>query len=95
MSLRWEGKIVDQKEYRVFEALSDPRWDFRTIEGIARAVELTKSEIKTILDRYPELVRKSAVSDCQGRELFTLSSKPVRASERLALLRTLLAKSVS
>lgn len=94
MTWEWKEKISDPKVRKVLEALSDPAWDFRTTAGIAEAVGLSESEVSKILNAYPEFVRKSAVPDHQRRELFTLSSKPQSAKERIALLWTFVTKSV-
>ena len=94
MASNWEAKISDPKERKVFAALSDPAYDFRTVSGLSKEVGLPEFEVRAILDRYPELIRKSAVADEEGRELFTLSSRPLRVTERLALLRAFIVKSV-
>ena len=36
MTVKWDEAIVDPTERKVFEALSDPKWDYRTVHGIAR-----------------------------------------------------------
>jgi hypothetical protein len=76
MGTPWSAVITDPKEYKVFEALSDPQWDFRTLDGISKATSLTAVEVKAILGKYPTLVRRSLVRDNEGRELFTLASRP-------------------
>jgi hypothetical protein len=75
MGTPWNAVITDPKEHEVFEALSDPEWDFRTYDGISKATNLTAAEVKAILAKYPNLVRKSLVRDNDGRELFTLASR--------------------
>ena len=90
----WQQTIRDPRERKVFEALADPRWDFRTLPGLSRETGLSESEIGATLDKYPLLVRKSLVPDRHGRELFTLRSRPVKFQERLAELRMFITKSV-
>lgn len=75
MGTSWSAVITDANEHKVFEALSDPEWDFRTVDGISKATNLTAAEVKAILGKYPNLVRKSLVRDNDGRELFTLASR--------------------
>jgi hypothetical protein len=75
MATSWQSTISDPNERKVFEALSDPRWDFRTIRGISEAVGLLSDQVESILHRYPDLVRRSLVSDEQGNELYTLASR--------------------
>src|SRR5712692_7050581 len=90
----WQAIISDSKERKVFEGLSNPAWDFRTIGGLARETKLTEEEVKGILAKYANLVRESLVRDLKGQELFALSTHPPKAREILALVRNFLAKSV-
>jgi hypothetical protein len=85
---------VDGEWERVHEALSDPRWDFRTVDGIARSTGLSEEEVAAILDRYKDEVRQSVVPDRHGRALYTLRSRPKKAQEWLAEIRAYLAKSL-
>lgn len=79
----------------VLEALANPQWDFRTVQGIAKETELTEEAVRTILNAYPNLVRQSPVPDRHSRPLFTLRGRPVKRQERIALLRMLVTKSLS
>ena len=90
----WQEDISDPTERQVFGALANPAWDFRTIAGLAKETKISEDEVRAILNKYPNLVRKSAVPDLGGRELFTLTTRPVSAKETLALVRNFLAKSV-
>jgi hypothetical protein len=94
MGTSWSVILTDPKERKVFEALSDPQWDFRTIDGISKATDLTPAEVKAILDKYPDLVRRSLVRDNEGRDLFTLASRTPRAQEILSQFTTFITKSV-
>lgn len=91
----WKAEITDPEEKPVFEALSDPHWDFRTIDGISKATRLTREQVTTVLEKYPALVRRSLVPDREGRALFTLRSRPISAQERLAEARLFISKSVA
>ena len=93
-TIMWEDQITDPKEREVFAALADLRWDFRTVPSIARDTELTEQEVREILERHPELVRRPIVPDPSGRELFTLRERPMKLQERLAWLRVLVTKSI-
>jgi hypothetical protein len=94
MSSEWEARIVDPKEGKVFEALSDPEWDFRTVAGVSKATGLLEGEVATVLEKYPDLIRKSPVRDANGRELYTLRSRSITTQEFLAQARTIISKSV-
>ncbi len=90
----WQAIVSDPNERKVFEGLANPTWDFRTIGGLSKETKLPEDEVKSILDKYPHLVRESLVRSPKGQELFTLSTHPVKPREVLALVRNLLAKSV-
>ncbi len=90
----WQEIISDPKDRMVFSALANPAWEFRTVGSLAKEAQIPENEVAGILQKYPELVRKSLVRDLKGQELFTLSTHPVRAREVLGLVRNLLAKSI-
>ena len=87
-------KLSNPDERRVLEALADARWDFRTLQGISEETGLSEGQVQEILNGHPELVRKSAVPDRRGRELYTLKSRAVKGQEILAIMRTFISKSV-
>lgn len=87
--------ISDPTERRVLEALAEPQWDFRTIDGIAKETGLTPGEIKKALNAHPDLVRRSLVTDRLGRSLYTLRERPIQRREKLALLQVFLTKSIT
>jgi hypothetical protein len=80
----WEHQVKEPNERNVFSALSDKKWDFRTVEGISRDTGICESEIRQIIGKYPQWFRKSLALDREGRELFTMRSKPVKLREHLA-----------
>ena len=77
----------------ILEAVSDPRWDFRTVDGISRQTGLSNDVVAAALGKLADSVRVSDVPDKKGRRLFTLRSRPVGFLERIADLRNFLAKS--
>jgi hypothetical protein len=44
---------------RVLRALSNPKWDFRTIGGIARETKLSHEQVEHVLADHQDLVRQS------------------------------------
>lgn len=92
MTQEWQKKVHDPRERKLFEALSDPAWDFRTVEGISRVTALHESKIFAIFRKYSELIRKSAVPDAKGRDLYTLRSRPRKAQEFFAEIRLFVTK---
>jgi hypothetical protein len=91
----WQDKIKDPRERKVFEALSDEKWDFRTVEGIATSTGLPKDEIRAVLMKYPDFVRVSSVKDNKNRTLYTIKSKPTSIQETLAEWRSFVTKTTS
>lgn len=75
MSASWRDRIIDPDERKVFEALDDPQWDFRTIPGLSKTTGVPESIVKEIVERYPQFTRRSPVPDSEGRTLYTLVSK--------------------
>lgn len=55
----------------VRKALEDPRWDFRTVESIARETGLDIASVRSLLDQHESDVRGPMLPDRDGRELFT------------------------
>lgn len=94
MNNDWRARILDPKERGIFEALSDPAWDFRTIAGLTKSTGLTEAEVRAIVEKYPELIRKSLVPARDGSELFKLRSRGVGVQERLAEARMFITKTV-
>jgi dihydroorotate dehydrogenase len=73
-------------------AVEDPRWRYRTIDGIARQLLLGRDRVQHILDEHPEIARKSVMYDREGRELYTAPRGPRGFREQFERLRLLLAR---
>ena len=86
--------IPDPTLRKVLQALADQKWDFRTVDGIARETGLTRAEIKKALAACPGLVRQSLAHDRFGRRVYTLRERPIRLREKLAVLQLFLTKSI-
>jgi hypothetical protein len=83
-------EIVD----RVLRALSNPKWDFRTIGGIARDTELSREQVVHVLADHQDLFRQSHLTR-NGEPLYTLREKPESLRERYAGLRDFIASPVT
>jgi|SRR6266850_2078653 len=68
------------------EAVSNPKWDFRTVESLSEETKLSSAKVQNLLEHYPMVFRKSPVTSKEGRVLYALKEKPIRWRERLALL---------
>ncbi len=92
--MSWEEIVKEEKERKVFEALADHSWDFRTVDGISNFSGLSAAEVTSIIAKYPNLIRKSAIPDRKGRDLFTLAERPIGTQEVFAEIQTYVTKSV-
>ena len=87
-------QVVDEPEGRkLFEALADDRWDFRTVEGLATSTGFSEDRVRDLVRKYQALIRQSPVLDRQGRELYTLASRPRSLQEVLVNTRAFISKS--
>ena len=93
MSEDWRSQIGDSEERQLFEALADRRWDFRTVDGLAADTGLTRERVVSILQKYPSLIRRSLVPDREGRDLYTLASRPPGMREWFSVTRAVTSKS--
>lgn len=76
----------------VLAALSDDRWKFRTIPGIARDTGLDQTIVNTVIAKNRDQIRSALVPDASGRELYTLRSQRPSLREHLALVQRILAE---
>jgi hypothetical protein len=79
---------------RVREALSNPKWDFRTVGGIVRDTELSREQVEHVLADRQDLFRQSHLTR-NGEPLYTLREKPESFRERAAGLRDFIASPVT
>ena len=72
-------------------ALIDPRWEFRTVEGIARDTGLAEVEVRLVLQLLGNEVRRPLSPDSEDRELYTLASRRPSLKERYNRFRSQIA----
>lgn len=94
MQQNWKNIITDINEKKIFEALSESKWDFRTIDGLAKSTKLSTPEVISIIEKNGNLIRKSSIPDANGRDLYTLKEKNIKKKEILNKLRTFISKSI-
>ncbi len=95
MTREWQTAVIDPTDRRVFEALEDPRWDFRTVEGLSKTTGLPETTVRHVLARHPRFIRQSPIPDSEGRELFTLISNGVGLREWYRTTRAFITKSAT
>jgi hypothetical protein len=93
MKSDWRDAVSDPTDRKVMESLEDPRWDFRTVSGLATSTGLSERVVRDVLNRYPQFIRRSPIPDSQGRELYTLVSKGGGLREWYAKTRAFITKS--
>ena len=71
----WRKVISDPIETKLFEALEDPKWEWRTISALSRVIVLGSEDARRILRKYPALVRQSMIPGPNGEELYTLQRR--------------------
>ncbi|HVC14712.1 MAG TPA: Lrp/AsnC family transcriptional regulator, partial [Acidimicrobiales bacterium] len=78
--------MVQATDYdeKILEALGEPRYDFRTSQGIARELSLDETTVRRVLERRKDAVRVSAATDKRGQRLYAPKSRRVSNRERLA-----------
>jgi hypothetical protein len=71
-------------------AVEDPRWAFRTIDGIARDLGAAPEDVAELLTEHPEVARKSVFTDREGNELYTARDRSPTIRERIERFRSVL-----
>ena len=88
---------MDAMTRHILKLLSDPAYDFRTIEGLAGSISpesISPDGVREILRENSDLFRLSAVPGPNGEELYTLKSNPISVREQLALAQTTVASPI-
>ena len=60
---------------KILDALADPQWEFRTVEGIARQTGLQSGEVAQLLKQHRSEVRIAPILDRKDRVLYTDKSR--------------------
>lgn len=85
--------VVDAKWTTVKEALANPKWDFRTIDGLSSETKMPADQVEHVIKQHLDEVRVSNVPDSKGRILYTLTAKPMNLRELIANTVAFVAKS--
>lgn len=73
---------------RILSALSDNRWDYRTIEGIATELKIPKDQVAAFVTQDPA-IRESIMKDAQGRRLYTTKKRKSKIGDFFTAFRAL------
>lgn len=76
---------------KVHAALANPKWDFRTVQGIAQETGLDPERVERLIERHPSEIRRTLSRD--RRIIYTLKSRPRKLREILAEIHMFLSKS--
>ncbi len=71
----WNKVVTDPLEKKLFEALEDPKWEWRTISALSKASGLDQEGTRRVLRKYPILVRQSVIPASNGEDLYTLQRR--------------------
>jgi hypothetical protein len=72
-------------------AIRNPRWAFRSAEGIAEDLGVPPEVVAQRLSEHPEIARKSVMRDREGRQLYAAPERRPTLRERLEQIRWVLA----
>lgn len=79
-----------EKDQRVIGCLLRVKYDFRTVQGIAKDTGIDEAEVETILETSI-YARKSFVTDKIGNKLFTHKKYLMSSREIVSLVQNILA----
>lgn len=58
------------KEEKIIKALSNSKYDWRTLEGVSQETGLNQDEILEFIESKPDIFIKSRIPDEKGRSLY-------------------------
>lgn len=89
------SNVSDSHWDRVHNALANPKFEFRTVAGIARETGLDADEVQRLLSQHEEEIRIAYSTDKEGRLLYTLRDRPQRFREVISTVKTIVSSSSS
>ena len=69
----WRKAVSDPREIRLFEALDDSKFEWRTLKALERESGMSESEVRKTIDKYPDLVRQGRTRS--GEPIWTLQER--------------------
>jgi hypothetical protein len=55
----WRQVVRDPREIKIFEALEDPQYEWRTLKALQRVSGMSEREVMQVLDRNRSLIRQA------------------------------------
>ncbi len=56
---------------KALEALADPNWDWRTVEGVSKETQIPEDRVLEIIEAHTDEIIRSRIPDSKGRALYT------------------------
>lgn len=75
-------------DVKVINELNDKRWDYRTAEGIAKAVHVNITQVKEFLDT-DNRVRHSVIKSKNGKDLYALKARTSKVGDYFKAFRVM------
>ena len=72
---RWQDLVTDAQATKVFLALDDPKYTWRTAKAIARQTGLAESKVWEVVKTHPKLLRMSRTPSVTGDPLVGLMER--------------------
>ncbi len=71
-------------------AINNERWDFWTVEGLAKELRLAPNRTRDLLTASPDVARKTVLTDRKGRTLYAARDRAPTVRERIERFRSVL-----
>ena len=69
----WRQVVRDPREIKIFEALEDPQYEWRTLKALQRVSGMSEREVMQVLDRNRSLIRQARSQS--GEPIWTLQER--------------------
>ena len=69
----WRKIVRDANEVKLFEALEDPKYEWRSLKALKRESGMTEQEVLQVLNRHRSLVREARSQ--AGESIWTLQER--------------------
>ena len=80
---------------RVYKALVNPKFNFRTVAGISRDTGLTFDDVQKILSQHADKIRIGNSTDKEGQLLYTIRDRRQSVREILSNVQTIITSTTS